>query len=201
MDELITVAIHRAFGKPERLGQESESPGFVPVCHRRPDGRDSGSAGGRGHAASVAHPGALVLENRDLVARDANPSREVRSRCRRRLRPGRARGDLRNLLDALYREFVDTSAGPAWPFIAARLLVDEEIGDQYRSRLIAPRHRRVMELLRSAVDTGQLPAGLDLNLTATAIAAPATFHPLALGEPAPTSTGRDLLDFIVASGG
>lgn len=104
--------------------------------------------------------------------------------------------DLRRLLDALYRELADTAIGRAWPFIAAQLLADEETADQYRSRVITPKHRQAMDLLHRAVDAGQLPAGLDLNLIATAVAAPATFHPLAHGKPAPITTGRDLLDLI-----
>lgn len=104
--------------------------------------------------------------------------------------------DLRRLLDALYRELADTTTGRAWPFIAAQLLADEETAEQYRTRLIAPRHRQALDLLQRAVDAGRLPAGLDLELVATAVAAPATFQPLAYGQPAPTTTGRRLLDLI-----
>lgn len=109
--------------------------------------------------------------------------------------------DLRRLLDALYRELADPSAGRSWPFIAARLLADEETADRYRSRFIVPKHRRATELLRDAVAAGQLPPGLDLDLIATAVAAPATFQPLAYGEPARTTMGRDLLDLIVNAPG
>lgn len=110
---------------------------------------------------------------------------------------GDALEDLRRLLGVLYRELADSSAGRSWPLIAARLLAEQETAQQYRARLIEPRREQAARLLRQAVDDDQIPAGLDLELVAIAVAAPATFVPLAYGHMAPTTMGRELLDLLV----
>lgn len=104
--------------------------------------------------------------------------------------------DLRQFLDALYGQLSDTSAGRAWPLIAAELLTDADAAEIYRARIIEPRRDHALQLLRRLAEAGTIDVTADLSLIATALAAPATFHPLAFGTPAPPTTGRQLLDLL-----
>ena len=103
--------------------------------------------------------------------------------------------DLRVLLQGFYRRLSSTEAGRTLPIIAAELLGDEDVAAIFRDRILLPVRRRGLAILDRA--EGRLRDGVDPAVILDALAAPAIYLPIALGEPADPARADQIFDAVM----
>jgi AcrR family transcriptional regulator len=96
-------------------------------------------------------------------------------------------GDLRQDLLALGRGIVRTFAhspeGAVLPALAADLMRDPGMAEQFRHQMIRPRRSAVTQILRRAIERGELPVDLDVELLLDVYAGAVLYRVLVSGEP------------------
>lgn len=105
--------------------------------------------------------------------------------------------DLRVLLRSFYRRLSSTEAGRTLPIIAAELMGDDEVAAIFRDRILLPVRRRGQALLGRAESAGRLRDGTDPAIILDALASPALYIPIALGEPAGPERADRVFDTVM----
>jgi AcrR family transcriptional regulator len=96
-------------------------------------------------------------------------------------------GDLRDDLTAVVRRVVDTLTrvpeGAVIPALAADVMSDPQLAEQFRSQLLRPRRSAVVEVLLRAVDRGELPTDVDTDVLLDIYSGAVFYRVLVRGEP------------------
>ena len=98
-----------------------------------------------------------------------------------------ARGDLRQDLLTVGNGIVETlarsPAGAVISALAADLIRHPDMAEQFRNQVIRPRRSDVTQILRRAIDRGELPVDLDAELLLDVYAGAIFYRVLVSGEP------------------
>jgi AcrR family transcriptional regulator len=91
---------------------------------------------------------------------------------------GALRTDLREFLGALRGQLANPLVGSIGPGLIAEARHSAAVEDVLRTSVAAPRRAAVHAMLQAAIDRGELPARLDLELAADLLIAPLGFRVL-----------------------
>jgi AcrR family transcriptional regulator len=110
-------------------------------------------------------------------------------------------GDLRKDLLAVGKGIVQTlahtPAGTVIPALAADIMHDPEMAEQFRNQMIRPRRSAVTQILRRAADRGELPADLDIDLLLDVYAGAVFYRVLVSGEPVTDLLAEQLVSLLL----
>lgn len=110
-------------------------------------------------------------------------------------------GDLRKDLLAVGKGIVQTlahtPAGAVIPALAADLMGDPDMAEQFRSQMIRPRRSAITQILRHAADRGELPADLDIDLLIDVYAGTVFYRVLVSGEPVTDLLAEQLVSLLL----
>jgi AcrR family transcriptional regulator len=110
-------------------------------------------------------------------------------------------GDLRrDLLTAVRRvvhTFARTSVGAVIPALAADVISDPKLAEQFRNQLIRPRRSAVVEVLLRAAARGELPADVDTDLLLDVFAGAVFYRVLVSGQPATDLLAEQLVGLLL----
>lgn len=110
-------------------------------------------------------------------------------------------GDLRQDLLTVGRSIVQTlahsPAGVVIPALAADLMRDPGMAEQFRDRMIRPRRTAVTRILRRAADRGELPADLDTELLLDVYSGAIFYRVLVSGEPVTDLLADQLVSLLL----
>ena len=110
-------------------------------------------------------------------------------------------GDLRQDLLAVGKSIVQTlahtPAGAVIPALAADIMHDPEMAEQFRSQMIRPRRSAVTQILRRAADRGELPSDLDIGLLLDVYAGTIFYRVLVSGEPVTDLLAEQLVSLLL----
>jgi AcrR family transcriptional regulator len=110
-------------------------------------------------------------------------------------------GDLRQDLLTVGRSIVQTlahsPAGVVIPALAADLMRDPDMAEQFRDRVIRPRRAAVTRILRRAADRGELPVDLDTELLLDVYAGAIFYRVLVSGEPVTDLLAEQLVSWLL----
>jgi AcrR family transcriptional regulator len=130
--------------------------------------------------------GALVIEAMS-TARDMVPVPES----------GDLRKDLLAVGKGIVQTLAHTPAGAVIPALAADIMHDPEMAEQFRSQMIRPRRSAVTQILRRAADRGELPADLDIDLLLDVYAGAVFYRVLVSGEPVTDLLAEQLVSLLL----
>jgi hypothetical protein len=99
---------------------------------------------------------------------------------------------LTNLANSLSR----ADAAPVVAALVGEAGRDPRVATALRERLVDPRRVAVREMIRRAVDRGELDSFTDPELVADVLAGPLFHRLLITGEPISTETGHDLATLV-----
>jgi AcrR family transcriptional regulator len=110
-------------------------------------------------------------------------------------------GDLRQDLLIAVRRGVQTIAGTrvgaVIPALAADVISNPQLAEQFRNQLIRPRRSAVVEILLRAADRGELPPDVDTDLLLDVYAGAVFYRTLIRGEPATDLLADQLVDLLL----
>jgi AcrR family transcriptional regulator len=110
-------------------------------------------------------------------------------------------GDLRrDLLTAVRRvvhTFARTPEGAVIPALAADLMSDPPLAEQFRSQIIRPRRSAVVEVLLRAAARGDLPPDVDTELLLDVYAGAVFYRVLVSGEPVTDLLAEQLVGLLL----
>jgi AcrR family transcriptional regulator len=110
-------------------------------------------------------------------------------------------GDLRRDLLAAVRRVVNTFArtpmGAMILALAADVMSDPQLAEQFRNQLIRPRRSAVVEVLRRAVASGDLPQDVDTDLLLDVYAGAVFYRVLISGEPVTDLLAEQLVGLLL----
>jgi len=110
-------------------------------------------------------------------------------------------GDLRHdLLIAVRRvvhTFARTPTGAVIPALAADVMSDPQLAEQFRNQLIRPRRSAVVEVLRRAAARGELPPDVDIDVLLDVYAGAVFYRVLISGEPVTDLLAEQLVDLLL----
>ena len=110
-------------------------------------------------------------------------------------------GDLRHdLLVAVRRAMhtiARTPAGAVIPALAADVMSDPQLAEQFRNQLIRPRRSAVVDVLRRAAARGELPRQVDTDLLLDVYAGVVFYRVLISGEPVTELLAEQLVDLLL----
>src|SRR5258708_10532311 len=110
-------------------------------------------------------------------------------------------GDVRQDLLAVGKGIVQTlahaPAGAVISALAADLIRDPDMAEQFRKQVIRPRRSVVTQILRRAVDRGELPVGLDAELLLDVYAGAIFYRVLVSGEPVTDLLAEQLVSLLL----
>jgi AcrR family transcriptional regulator len=110
-------------------------------------------------------------------------------------------GDLRHdLLIAVRRVvhvFAHTPTGAVIPALAADVMSDPQLAEQFRNQLIRPRRSAVVEVLRRAAARGELPPDIDTDVLLDVYAGAVFYRVLISGEPVTDLLAEQLVDLLL----
>lgn len=110
-------------------------------------------------------------------------------------------GNLRqDLLDAVRRAIyvlARSSQGAAIPAIAGELTRDPSLAAQFREQVLRPRRSRVIAILRRAVDEGQLPSNVDIDLLMDIYVGAIFYRVVISGEPVDENLAQQLVSLLL----
>lgn len=110
-------------------------------------------------------------------------------------------GDLRHdLLIAVRRvvhAFARNPIGAVIPALAADVMSDPQLAEQFRNQLIRPRRSAVVEILRRAAARGELPPDVDTDVLLDVYAGAVFYRVLISGEPVTDLLAEQLVDLLL----
>jgi AcrR family transcriptional regulator len=96
---------------------------------------------------------------------------------------GALRTDLRELLGTIRGQLADPVVGSVGPGLLAEVRHTGELADVMRTSVAAPRRAASQTMLQAAIDRGELPARLDMELALDLLIAPLIFRMLIMDGP------------------
>jgi AcrR family transcriptional regulator len=110
-------------------------------------------------------------------------------------------GDLRSDLTAVVRRVVDTLTrvpeGAVIPALAADVMSDPQLAEQFRSRLLRPRRSAVAEVLLRAAARGELPPDVDTDALLDIYSGAVFYRVLVRGEPVTDLLADQLVELLL----
>jgi AcrR family transcriptional regulator len=110
-------------------------------------------------------------------------------------------GDLRrDLLDAIRRAIHVLARSPERaliPALAADLIRDPALAAQFRDQILRPRRSRVIAILRNAVDRGELPANVDIDLLMDVYVGAVLYRVVVSGKPVDETLAQQLVSLLL----
>ena len=110
-------------------------------------------------------------------------------------------GDLRHdLLIAVRRvvhAFARTPTGAVIPALAADVMSDPQLAEQFRDQLIRPRRSAVVEVLRRAAARGELPPDVDIDVLLDVYAGAVFYRVFVSGEPVTDRLAEQLVGLLL----
>jgi AcrR family transcriptional regulator len=110
---------------------------------------------------------------------------------------GDLREDLLTVGRSIVQTFAHSPAGVVIPALAADLMRDPDMAEQFRDRMIRPRRAAVTRILRRAADRGELPADLDTELLLDVYAGAIFYRVLVSGEPVTDLLAEQLVSWLL----
>jgi hypothetical protein len=112
-------------------------------------------------------------------------------------------GTLRRDLLSVQRHQVDLMNGPMTRRITAGLVADlatdPELADVYISQYLAPRREAVWNVLRRAIDRGELDPDIDLAFAYDLLIGPLFMRAVVWGQPLPLDAAEKTTDAMLAA--
>jgi hypothetical protein len=87
--------------------------------------------------------------------------------------------------------------GALIPALAADLMGDPSLAAQFREQILRPRRSRVSALLRNAVDRGELPANVDIDLLMDVYVGAVFYRVVVTGEPVNETLAEQLVSLLL----
>lgn len=110
---------------------------------------------------------------------------------------GSVKGDL-VAMTRMTRDAVSTGTySRVLPQMVAAARVNEELAAVYQ-QFVANRRRRTQTVLERAINRGELPAGLDLELVQDMLVGPLFYRALITGTPSPDEITAQIVDIVVS---
>jgi AcrR family transcriptional regulator len=110
-------------------------------------------------------------------------------------------GDLRHdLLAAVRRTIAILTSGPeraVIPALTGDLVDDPDLAQQFRDQILRPRRSVVIDILRGAVDRGELPANLDIELLMDIYVGAVFYRVVVSGQPVTDALAEQLVGLIL----
>jgi AcrR family transcriptional regulator len=110
-------------------------------------------------------------------------------------------GDVRQDLLAAVRRTIHILAsspeGAVIPALTADLVHDPSLAEQFRDQILRPRRSVVIEILHGAVDRGELPANLDVELLMDIYVGAVFYRVVVSGEPVTDTLPEQLVGLIL----
>jgi AcrR family transcriptional regulator len=110
-------------------------------------------------------------------------------------------GDVRQDLLAAIRRTIHILArspeGAVIPALTADLVHDPALAQQFRDQILRPRRAVVIEIVRGAVDRGELPANLDIELLMDIYVGAVFYRVVVSGEPVTDTLAEQLVGLIL----
>jgi AcrR family transcriptional regulator len=110
---------------------------------------------------------------------------------------GDLRRDLLTAVRAVVHTFARSPEGAVIPALAADLMRDPAMAEQFRDQMIRPRRSAVVEILRRAADRGELPPDADIELLLDVYAGAVFYRVLVSGEPVTDLLAEQLVGLLV----
>jgi AcrR family transcriptional regulator len=110
---------------------------------------------------------------------------------------GDLRQDLLTVVRAIVQTFARSPEGAVIPALAADLMHDPEMAEQFRKQMIRPRRSVVTQILRRAADRGELPPDLDAELLLDVYAGAVFYRVLVSGEPVTDLLAEQLVSLLL----
>jgi len=110
---------------------------------------------------------------------------------------GDLRRDLLAIGNGIVQTLAHTPAGAVIPALAADLMRDPEMAEQFRNQVIRPRTSAITQVLRRAADRGELPSDLDIGLLLDVYAGAVFYRVLVSGEPVTDLLAEQLVDLLL----
>jgi AcrR family transcriptional regulator len=95
---------------------------------------------------------------------------------------GDLRQDLLTVGNGMVETLAHSPAGAVIPALAADLMRDPDMAEQFRDQVIRPRRSAVTQILRRAADRGELPPDVDIDLLLDVYAGAVFYRVLVSGE-------------------
>jgi hypothetical protein len=93
--------------------------------------------------------------------------------------------------------FARTPAGAVIPALAADVMSDPELAEQFREQLIRPRRSAVVEVLLRAAARGDLPQDVDTDLLLDVYAGAVFYRMLVSGQPVTDLLAEQLVGLLL----
>jgi AcrR family transcriptional regulator len=109
---------------------------------------------------------------------------------------GNLRQDLITVVGAIVQALARSPAGAVIPALAADLLHDPEMAEQFRDQVIRPRRAAVTGILRRAAERGELPPDVDTDLLLDVYVGAVFYRVLVSGEPVTDLLAEQLVSLL-----
>ena len=110
-------------------------------------------------------------------------------------------GDVRHDLLAAIRRTISILAsspeGAVIPALTADLVHDPDLAQQFRDQILRPRRSVVIEILGGAVDRGELPANVDIELLMDIYVGAVFYRVVVSGQPVTDALAEQLVGLIL----
>ncbi|HEX3335595.1 MAG TPA: TetR-like C-terminal domain-containing protein, partial [Jatrophihabitans sp.] len=83
------------------------------------------------------------------------------------------------------------------PALAADLIGDPALAAQFREQILRPRRSRVIAILRNAVDRGELPANVDIDLLMDVYVGAVLYRVVVSGKPVDETLAQQLVSLLL----
>jgi AcrR family transcriptional regulator len=110
---------------------------------------------------------------------------------------GDLRKDLLTAVRGVVHSFTRGPEGAVIPALAADLMHDPEMAEQFRNQMIRPRRSAVVEIARRAVERGELPSDVDIELLLDVYAGAVFYRVLVSGEPITELLAEQLVSLLL----
>jgi AcrR family transcriptional regulator len=110
---------------------------------------------------------------------------------------GNLRQDLLTVGNGIVETLAHTPAGAVISALAADLMRDPDMAEQFRDQVIRPRRSAVTQILRRAADRGELPSDLDIELLLDVYAGAVFYRVLVSGEPVTDLLAEQLVSLLL----
>jgi AcrR family transcriptional regulator len=110
---------------------------------------------------------------------------------------GDLRTDLLNAIRMAIHALARRPEGALIPALAADLMGDPSLAAQFREQILRPRRSRVSALLRNAIDRGELPANVDIDLLMDVYVGAVFYRVVVTGEPVNETLAEQLVSLLL----
>jgi AcrR family transcriptional regulator len=110
---------------------------------------------------------------------------------------GDLRQDLLTVGNGIVETLAHSPAGVVIPALAADLMRDPDMAEQFRDQVIRPRRSTVTRILRRAADRGELPSDVDIDLLLDVYAGAVFYRVLISGEPVTGLLAEQLVGLLL----